>query len=188
MRAERCVPSFLDQPCLAKLTRCHDAGELERHIVSKRQGRQVYYDARKSSWGDAFPHSGYNGPAPSPYAREVPEQELPNQMVDKFDAGSKRRVKKAQRQEGKGAAMDFRYDEKTQARAERAGMRLQKKLEREAREAEEASAEMWRQEKEKFLAQAAKRRGKKQKQFSEEENFGIVEYEVDEAGEWVEKR
>lgn len=170
------------------LTRPEGAGELERHVVSKRQGRQIYYDARKSSWGDAFPHTGSQGAEPSPYAREVPEENLPNQLGDKFASSSKRRVKKAQRQAGKVAAIDFRYEDRIEAREERAGKRMQKKLQREAREAEEASEKMWREEEEKFLAQATKRRGKKNKAFDEEQDYGIVEYELNEEGELVQKR
>ncbi|BGO90730.1 hypothetical protein NBRC10512_000670 [Rhodotorula toruloides] len=167
---------------------CSPSGELERHVVSKRQGRQIYYDARKSSWGDAFPHTGSQGAEPSPYAREVPEENLPNQLGDKFASSSKRRVKKAQRQAGKVAAIDFRYEDRIEAREERAGKRMQKKLQREAREAEEASEKMWREEEEKFLAQATKRRGKKNKAFDEEQDYGIVEYELNEEGELVQKR
>ncbi|BGP23849.1 37S ribosomal protein S22 [Rhodotorula toruloides] len=167
---------------------CAPSGELERHVISKRQGRQIYYDARKSNWGDAFPHTGFSGPEPSPYGREVPQEKMPNQLGDKFEGSSKRRAKKAVRQASKGAVIDFRYEDKTEAREERASRRAQQKAERQAREAEEASAQMWRQEEERILAKAAKRRGKKNKALDMDQDFGIVEYELDEEGELVEKR
>ena len=31
-----------------------------RLTIPKSQGKQVFYDARKSSWGDIFPHSSKN--------------------------------------------------------------------------------------------------------------------------------
>ncbi|SCZ98845.1 BZ3500_MvSof-1268-A1-R1_Chr7-1g09291 [Microbotryum saponariae] len=40
------------------------SGQIERHIIPKSQGRQAYYDARKSSWGDSFPHPPKNGAVP----------------------------------------------------------------------------------------------------------------------------
>jgi len=33
-----------------------------RLTIPKSQGKQPYYDARKSSWGDIFPHSPKNAP------------------------------------------------------------------------------------------------------------------------------
>jgi ribosomal protein RSM22 (predicted rRNA methylase) len=33
-----------------------------RLIIPKSQGKQEYYDARKSSWGDLFPHPPKNDP------------------------------------------------------------------------------------------------------------------------------
>lgn len=33
-----------------------------RLIVPKSQGKQPYYDARKSNWGDIFPHEPKNAP------------------------------------------------------------------------------------------------------------------------------
>ena len=36
---------------------CSPAGRLERFVTSKSHGKDEYYDARKSSWGDLWPHS-----------------------------------------------------------------------------------------------------------------------------------
>ncbi|KZO90224.1 Rsm22-domain-containing protein [Calocera viscosa TUFC12733] len=35
---------------------CTMNGTIERHTIPKSQGKQPYYDARKASWGDSFPH------------------------------------------------------------------------------------------------------------------------------------
>jgi len=38
------------------------SGKIMRITIPKSQGKQVFYDARKSSWGDIFPHSPKNAP------------------------------------------------------------------------------------------------------------------------------
>ncbi|PWN52422.1 hypothetical protein IE53DRAFT_385136 [Violaceomyces palustris] len=40
---------------------CCSNGNIERFTMAKSQGRQVYQDARKSQWGDLFPHKPKNG-------------------------------------------------------------------------------------------------------------------------------
>lgn len=35
---------------------CSPSGDIERFTVAKSHGKQEYYDARKSKWGDLFPH------------------------------------------------------------------------------------------------------------------------------------
>lgn len=37
-------------------------GNIARHTIPKSQGKQHYYDARKSKWGDSFPWESKNGP------------------------------------------------------------------------------------------------------------------------------
>ena len=44
------------------LDACTPAGTIQRFVCSKRQGKQVYADARKARWGDAFPHPPGNTP------------------------------------------------------------------------------------------------------------------------------
>lgn len=39
-----------------------DTGQIMRMTIPKSQGKQPYYDARKSSWGDIFPHEPKNPP------------------------------------------------------------------------------------------------------------------------------
>lgn len=36
-------------------------GNISRLTIPKSQGKQPYYDARKASWGDLFPHEPKNG-------------------------------------------------------------------------------------------------------------------------------
>jgi len=36
-------------------------GEIARIVIPRSQGKQDYYDARKASWGDLFPHHPRNG-------------------------------------------------------------------------------------------------------------------------------
>lgn len=35
---------------------CTHEGTIQRYTFSKKQGKQIYHDARKSQWGDLFPH------------------------------------------------------------------------------------------------------------------------------------
>lgn len=66
-------------------------GQMERHNIPKSQGRQEYYDARKSAWGDSFPHAPKNGATLAPMGKEV-------SIKDKFGEGkSKVRSKKEER-------------------------------------------------------------------------------------------
>ena len=39
-----------------------NTGEIMRMTIPRSQGKQPYYDARKSSWGDIFPHKPKNAP------------------------------------------------------------------------------------------------------------------------------
>ncbi|KAH9081796.1 Rsm22-domain-containing protein [Lactarius deliciosus] len=41
---------------------CAPSGNILRMTVPKSQGKQPYYDARKSTWGDTFPHEPKNPP------------------------------------------------------------------------------------------------------------------------------
>ncbi|KAF8273002.1 mitochondrial small ribosomal subunit Rsm22-domain-containing protein [Lactarius quietus] len=41
---------------------CAPSGSILRMTVPKSQGKQPYYDARKSAWGDTFPHEPKNPP------------------------------------------------------------------------------------------------------------------------------
>ncbi|KAN0060225.1 37S ribosomal protein S22 [Thecaphora frezii] len=40
---------------------CCASGNIERFTIAKSAGRQAYQDARKSQWGDLFPHRAKNG-------------------------------------------------------------------------------------------------------------------------------
>jgi len=41
---------------------CTVEGKIMRMTIPKSQGKQAYYDARKSDWGDSFPHAPKNAP------------------------------------------------------------------------------------------------------------------------------
>jgi ribosomal protein RSM22 (predicted rRNA methylase) len=43
-------------------TSFHTLGKILRQTIPKSQGKQPFYDARKSSWGDLFPHAPKNKP------------------------------------------------------------------------------------------------------------------------------
>jgi len=44
------------------LDSCTAEGKVMRITIPKSQGKQPFYDARKSSWGDMFPHQPKNAP------------------------------------------------------------------------------------------------------------------------------
>lgn len=98
------------------------AGDIERHTIPKSQGRQPYYDARKASWGDSFPHPPKNGPQPSPSTAPSPYDLLDDAAPrNKFGGDPKQRGKKAEREMGKRAARSLREDGRRARSAKRAG-------------------------------------------------------------------
>ncbi|KAL8291990.1 hypothetical protein RQP46_001456 [Phenoliferia psychrophenolica] len=100
---------------------CVASGELERHTIPKSQGKQAFYDARKASWGDSFPHAPKNGAMAAPAGKPDVATE------DKFGKDrSKLRSKKALRSD-KG-------EEKPAGRGERRRTREGKDREGEVRD------------------------------------------------------
>ncbi|POY74148.1 hypothetical protein BMF94_2960 [Rhodotorula taiwanensis] len=95
------------------LDMCAASGEIERHVISKRLGRQPYYDARKSAWGDSFPHTAHNGPIPSPLTVES-SATLEQKPQNKFGGDFKERSTKAERQRGREAAQELRMGARRQ--------------------------------------------------------------------------
>ncbi|GAA5904730.1 hypothetical protein JCM6882_008359 [Rhodosporidiobolus microsporus] len=110
---------------------CAASGEIERHTIPKSQGRQAYYDARKASWGDAFPHAPKNGPQPSPSIAPSTYGDLALSFVDdatgkpknKFGGSAKQRGKKAEREMGKREARSLREGGRRERSAKRAARR-----------------------------------------------------------------
>ncbi|GAA5854588.1 hypothetical protein JCM8547_004899 [Rhodosporidiobolus lusitaniae] len=109
---------------------CALSGEIERHTIPKSQGRQAYYDARKSGWGDAFPHAPKNGPQPSPTTTfSLLDQlalvdETTGKPRNKFGGNAKQRGKKAEREQGKREARSLREGgrrERSEKKAARRG-------------------------------------------------------------------
>ncbi|GAA6004821.1 hypothetical protein JCM11491_002245 [Sporobolomyces phaffii] len=110
-------------------------GEIERHTIPKSQGRQEYYDARKSAWGDAFPHAPKNGPQPSPSTSQALPTSPTRSATDdagkpknKFGGSFKGRSNKAAREYGKREARELRDVEagRVRRRDKREDARLKK--------------------------------------------------------------
>jgi len=59
-----CGPSGMWTFCVCNnlSTGFRSTGKILRMTVPKSQGKQPFYDARKSSWGDIFPHEPKNPP------------------------------------------------------------------------------------------------------------------------------
>ncbi|GAA5986583.1 hypothetical protein JCM10908_003813 [Rhodotorula pacifica] len=130
---------------------CAPSGEIERHVISKRLGRQPYYDARKSAWGDSFPHAAHNGPIPSPLTAESTST-IEQKPQNKFGGDFKQRSVKTDRQRGREAAQELRM-----------GARRARSMRREhARERREHEG--------------------RQARSKEADEHGVVEYELDAAG------
>ncbi|GAA5971847.1 hypothetical protein JCM11641_001536 [Rhodosporidiobolus odoratus] len=108
---------------------CAASGDLERHIIPKSQGRQAYYDARKSAWGDTFPHPPKNGPQPSPSTAPSTLSggplidELTGKRKNKFGGDAKQRGKKAEREQGKRDARALREEGRRDRSAKRSAKR-----------------------------------------------------------------
>ena len=56
---------------------CTSSGEIQRMIIPKSQGKIPYRDARKSTWGDLFPHTPKNPAVVRIKQKEDPVQSKP---------------------------------------------------------------------------------------------------------------
>ncbi|KAH9451237.1 hypothetical protein Pst134EB_018725 [Puccinia striiformis f. sp. tritici] len=77
---------------------CALSGEIERFTVPKSQGKQAYYDARKSFWGDSWPHGSKKTPI---------VKVLKGRNVSRGD----RRRKKKSFQSSKSSSLDLDNDD-----------------------------------------------------------------------------
>ncbi|OSX67019.1 hypothetical protein POSPLADRAFT_1164299 [Postia placenta MAD-698-R-SB12] len=66
---------------------CTTEGKIMRMTIPKSQGKQPYYDARKSGWGDIFPHEPKN----KPQVRSLPTTKREGSAPIKGDDIGKRR-------------------------------------------------------------------------------------------------
>lgn len=66
---------------------CTTEGKIMRMTIPKSQGKQPYYDARKSGWGDIFPHEPKN----KPQVRSLPSTKREGGTPIKGDDIGKRR-------------------------------------------------------------------------------------------------
>jgi ribosomal protein RSM22 (predicted rRNA methylase) len=55
---------------------CDVDGTFKRVIVPRSQGKQIYYDARKSKWGDLWPHPPKNNPTPIETMKITPKAQV----------------------------------------------------------------------------------------------------------------
>ncbi|KAJ3797863.1 mitochondrial small ribosomal subunit Rsm22-domain-containing protein [Lentinula aff. detonsa] len=78
------------------LDACTPEGKIMRLTVPKSQGKQPYYDARKSSWGDIFPHEPKNPPQERYQPRRA-KRDGGSNPVRGADIGKRRTVKKQSR-------------------------------------------------------------------------------------------
>ncbi|EIN14400.1 Rsm22-domain-containing protein [Punctularia strigosozonata HHB-11173 SS5] len=61
---------------------CTPQGKIMRLTVPKSQGKQPYYDARKSEWGDLFPHEPKNPPQERHQPQRAKDRKLAGQGED----------------------------------------------------------------------------------------------------------
>lgn len=105
-------------------------GEIARIVIPKSQGKQAYYDARKSAWGDLFPHDPKNGEVirqrgirrlKEIEVASTPEGEKEDVAMDSFlramgvegtkRKGGKERMSKSERREAHQRRKEWRKNE-----------------------------------------------------------------------------
>ncbi|KAG9104124.1 37S ribosomal protein S22 [Ceratobasidium sp. 370] len=116
------------------LDTCTHQGSIARITIPKSQGKQAYYDARKASWGDAFPHA----PRITPQIRTRGIRKLgpfvPNDAAEKED--EMKQAKGKENSKGKGPQEAGSHDEETDsgdwinAEAGKLALEIQAKVER----------------------------------------------------------
>ncbi|KAJ7103114.1 mitochondrial small ribosomal subunit Rsm22-domain-containing protein [Mycena belliarum] len=72
---------------------CTPEGKIMRMTIPRSQGKQPFYDARKSSWGDIFPHPPKNPPQVRHQPLRVKGKELPVKNGDIGKRGGKEKKK-----------------------------------------------------------------------------------------------
>ncbi|KAK7007022.1 3-methyl-2-oxobutanoate hydroxymethyltransferase [Favolaschia claudopus] len=84
---------------------CTPEGKIMRMTVPKSQGKQPFYDARKSDWGDIFPHEPKNPPQERVQVARVHGKEIP---VRGGDIGKRGRKDKAKGVSYESLAVDIK--------------------------------------------------------------------------------
>ncbi|KAJ7109767.1 mitochondrial small ribosomal subunit Rsm22-domain-containing protein [Mycena epipterygia] len=74
---------------------CTPEGKIMRMTVPRSQGKQPFYDARKSGWGDIFPHAPKNPPQVRYQPQRVNDKEARVRGADIGKRGEKEKVKGA---------------------------------------------------------------------------------------------
>ncbi|KAF7347457.1 3-methyl-2-oxobutanoate hydroxymethyltransferase [Mycena venus] len=72
---------------------CTPEGKIMRMTVPKSQGKQPFYDARKSNWGDIFPHPPKNPPQERVQVQRMNGKEIPVRGADIGKRGGKAKEK-----------------------------------------------------------------------------------------------
>ncbi|KAJ6541927.1 mitochondrial small ribosomal subunit Rsm22-domain-containing protein [Mycena capillaripes] len=101
---------------------CTPEGKIMRMTIPKSQGKQPFYDARKSSWGDIFPHEPKNRPQERIQSQRVHGKEAPIRGADIGKRGGKEKVKgvnyeslavdmKAQRKKSRRDKISYKRDQ-----------------------------------------------------------------------------
>lgn len=85
-----------------------------RMTIPKSQGKQPFYDARKSGWGDIFPHSPKNKPQERQHVFKPGSLNVPGS-----DIGKRGTVRLSQRISYEKIAKEQREDQKRLQRLER---------------------------------------------------------------------
>lgn len=107
-------------PCLqlrrGRLTLC--SGNIERLTIPKSYGRQAYYDARKASWGDAWPHGSKKPGRIKPQTPLLPVDE--NGVTIKAKAQQSSQIEEEEDEEPTGTRdLPTRRENRGMARRER---------------------------------------------------------------------
>ncbi|KAH0837964.1 mitochondrial small ribosomal subunit Rsm22-domain-containing protein [Lanmaoa asiatica] len=104
---------------------CTREGKIMRLTIPKSQGKQAFYDARKSSWGDIFPHPSKNKPIerfqPTDEGTTSKQQSIQDAKGSDIGKRSKGRDKKNRTHERSYATLDdtLRREQKARWKASR---------------------------------------------------------------------
>ncbi|EAU92266.1 3-methyl-2-oxobutanoate hydroxymethyltransferase [Coprinopsis cinerea okayama7 len=101
------------------LDSCTSEGKIVRMTIPKSQGKQPYYDARKSAWGDLFPHPPKNPPQERVVIRDVEGKALSVERDHIGKNSSTRPAKKADKKYSEHLASTIREAKKAKRRWER---------------------------------------------------------------------
>jgi len=100
------------------LDSCTAEGKVMRITIPKSQGKQPFYDARKASWGDMFPHEPKNAPQERYQPTRTSKKEGGTTPVKGAHIGKKNKTEKVAHTSYASLAHDLK-EKKKQVRRER---------------------------------------------------------------------